>query len=265
MDQRHWHIAILQMDIALGAPDKNYAKVSELLDKAMEATPAPDVIILPELWNTGYALEQLHELADEDGARAKKLLSEFCREHQVCIMGGSIAERRGQEIYNTMYAFDRDGQLVGHYSKIHLFRLMDEEKYLAAGEWVGQFELQHIPAGMMICYDIRFPELARKLALAEAKLVFVPAEWPHPRLHHWRTLLTARAIENQLYVIACNRVGKSGTTDFFGHSMIIDPWGEIIVEGDEQENILHATIDIELVDEVRARIPIFEDRRPQLY
>ena len=97
---------------------------------------------------------------------------------------------------------------------------------------------------MMICYDIRFPELARKLALGGAKILFVPAEWPHPRLHHWRTLLTARAIENQMYVIACNRTGQSGNDRFFGHSMIIDPWGEIIAEGDEEEVILMADIDL---------------------
>jgi predicted amidohydrolase len=117
----------------------------------------------------------------------------------------------------------------------------------------------------MICYDIRFPELARRLALGGAKLLLVPAEWPNPRLHHWRTLLTARAIENQMYVVACNRTGVSGSTSFFGHSMVIDPWGEIVAEADEQETILQATIDLALVDEVRTRIPVFEDRRPALY
>src|SRR5690606_653419 len=98
-----------------------------------------------------------------------------------------------------------------------------------------------------------------------AKLLIVPAEWPHPRLHHWRTLLTARAIENQMYVIACNRVGKSGDTSFFGHSMVIDPWGEIIAEAGEEETILTTEIDLGLVDEVRGRIPVFEDRRPSFY
>jgi predicted amidohydrolase len=93
----------------------------------------------------------------------------------------------------------------------------------------------------------------------------VPAEWPHPRLHHWRTLLTARAIENQMYVVACNRVGTSGTTSFFGHSMVIDPWGEILTEGDESEQILTAELNLTVVDKVRATIPVFADRRPELY
>ena len=122
-----------------------------------------------------------------------------------------------------------------------------------------------VPAATIICYDIRFPELARKLALNGAQLLFVPAEWPHPRLHHWRTLLTARAIENQMYVIACNRVGRSGETSFFGHSMIINPWGEIVTEADENEQIVTAEIDLELVAKVRSTIPVFEDRRPDVY
>lgn len=166
---------------------------------------------------------------------------------------------------NTIYVFDRQGNEAAEYSKIHLFRLMDEEKHLVSGDRVGEFTVEGVPAGMMICYDIRFPELARRLALVGAKILFVPAEWPHPRLHHWRTLLQARAIENQMYVVACNRVGVSGSTEFFGHSMVIDPWGEVIAEGGESEEIIHASVSLDLVDEVRTRIPVFEDRRPQLY
>jgi predicted amidohydrolase len=119
--------------------------------------------------------------------------------------------------------------------------------------------------GLTICYDLRFPELFRRYALAGAKLIFVPAEWPHPRLMHWQTLLRARAIENQLFVVACNRVGVVGKTHFCGHSAVIDPWGETIVEGDESEMLLTAEIDLGLVDDVRQRIPIFADRRPEIY
>lgn len=96
-------------------------------------------------------------------------------------------------------------------------------------------------------------------------MVFLPSEWPHPRLAHWRTLLRARAIENQLFMIACNRTGKSKETVFFGHSCIIDPWGEAVIEGGESEMLLTASIDPAMVDEVRTRIPVFADRRPALY
>ncbi|CAM2794101.1 carbon-nitrogen family hydrolase [Paenibacillus sediminis] len=259
------HIALLQSDIAIGEPEINKQHLRKLCEQAVYSSEKPDVIMLPEMWNTGYALDSIHTIADIDGADTKAWLSEFAREHSVNIIGGSIAEKRGQDIYNVMYAFNRQGEIVAEYSKIHLFRLMDEEKYLSAGEKPVTFELENTSSGASICYDIRFPELTRTLALKGAKVLFVPAEWPYPRLHHWRTLLTARAIENQMYVVACNRVGTSGDTTFFGHSLIIDPWGEIIAEGGEEEQIITGGINVETVSEVRSRIPIFEDRRPELY
>lgn len=259
------NIALIQMDITVGEPDSNFRSLENKLQEAMQANPKPDVLVFPEMWNTGYALDRIHELADRSGERTNQLLSDFAAKHGVHIVAGSIADKRGDEVLNTIYVFNPLGEVVADYSKIHLFRLMDEEKFLGSGDKVGQFQLGDVPAGMMICYDIRFPELSRKLALGGAKVVFIPAEWPKPRLHHWRTLLQARAIENQMYIVACNRVGISGTTEFFGHSMVIDPWGEVIIEGGEEEQILQASISLELVDEVRNRIPVFEDRRPNLY
>ncbi|MBD3918851.1 carbon-nitrogen family hydrolase [Paenibacillus sp. PR3] len=258
-------LALLQMDVQIGEPEANFVTAEKLLNKAVLAEDKPDLIMLPEMWNTGYALDRIHELADVEGVRTREKFASFAKEHGVLLIGGSIAEKREDGVFNTIHAFGRSGEELGAYDKIHLFRLMDEEKFLQPGSQMGTLALEGTPAGMMICYDIRFPELFRKLALAGAKAVFVPAEWPNPRLHHWRTLLQARAIENQMYVIACNRCGQSGDTVFFGHSMVIDPWGEVIAESDDQEGILTAEIDFALVDEVRKRIPIFEDRRPKLY
>lgn len=265
MNTQRLNVCLLQIDVLIGQPDENYRKVSDQLHAAVSKSVKPDMILLPEMWNTGYALDRIQQLADHQGERTKKLISDFCREHEVNVIAGSIAELNDGEVRNTIYVFDRTGAVVADYSKIHLFRLMAEEKHLVAGDHIGQFELEGVRAGMMICYDIRFPELARKLALGGAKVLFVPAEWPNPRLHHWRTLLMARAIENQMYIIACNRVGTSEGTEFFGHSLIIDPWGEIIAEADEEEAIVTAELDLDLVDQVRQRIPVFEDRRPQFY
>jgi predicted amidohydrolase len=142
---------------------------------------------------------------------------------------------------------------------------MEEEHYLAAGETTPTFDLPWGRCALAICYDLRFPELFRKYALAGASIIFVPAEWPQARLEHWRTLLRARAIENQLFVVACNRVGESKGTEFCGHSAIYDPWGEPVVEGDRNEVLLTADIDLRLVEEVRRRIPVFADRRVELY
>ncbi|CAH1196000.1 Omega-amidase YafV [Paenibacillus plantiphilus] len=258
-------LALIQMHVDAGHPDANFDRLAAKLEEAVSGPVKPDLIVLPEMWNTGYALERINELADEAGARTKALLSAFCSKHGVQLLAGSIAEGRPEGVFNTSYAFDASGEIIAEYSKIHLFRLMDEEKHLQAGDKIGKLRVGAADAGMMICYDIRFPELARKLALDGAKMLFVPAQWPNPRLHHWRTLLTARAIENQMFVIACNRCGVSGSSSFFGHSLIIDPWGEIIGEADEEEMILRAEIDLSLVDAVRAKIPVFEDRRPTLY
>jgi len=251
--------------VEAGKPESNYERAAGLLEQAVGGERKPDVIVLPEMWNTGYALEAIGELADEEGKRTRAMFEAFSKRHGVNIIAGSIAEKREDGVYNTIRAFDREGREAGDYDKLHLFRLMNEEKHLQPGGKIGQTTLDGEAAGLMICYDIRFPELARTLALGGAKLLIVPAEWPHPRLHHWRTLLTARAIENQMYVVACNRVGESDGTSFFGHSMVIDPWGEIIAEAGEDETILTAEIDLGLVDEVRGRIPVFEDRRPGFY
>lgn len=264
-EQQKLRIALIQMDIAAGEPDTNFQKLEQMMEEAVCAEPKPDVLICPEMWNTGYALERIRTIADHGGERTSAWASAFARKYRVHVIAGSIAEQTGDEVRNTMYVYNRDGERTASYSKIHLFRLMEEEKYLQAGDEPGRFELEGVAAGAMICYDIRFPELTRKLALGGAKVLFVPAEWPHPRLHHWRTLLTARAIENQMYVVACNRVGTSGKTSFFGHSMVIDPWGEIVAEGDEQERILTADLDLAVVDAVRSKIPVFADRRPELY
>ncbi len=135
-----------------------------------------------------------------------------------------------------------------------------------AGERATLAKLPWGTAGLAICYDLRFPELFRGYALAGARLILLPAEWPHPRLAHWRTLLRARAIENQYFVAACNRVGADPNgTRFFGHSTLIDPWGEAIAEAGEEPCLLTATLDLAQVEEIRRKIPVFEDRRTDLY
>jgi omega-amidase len=262
---RKLRLALIQMNIEAGNPQANYARMERWMEQAAALQPEPDLIMLPEMWNTGYALDRIGELADPQGERTKAFFQEFCRRHAVNVVAGSVAEKREAGVTNTIHVFGRSGEELGEYSKIHLFRLMNEHLHLQAGEQAGNFELEGISAAAMICYDIRFPELSRKLALGGAQILFVPAEWPHPRLHHWRTLLQARAIENQMYVAACNTVGASGGSDFFGHSMVIDPWGEVIAEAGEEETLLTAEIDLALVDEVRGRIPVFADRRPPLY
>ncbi|WP_261132474.1 carbon-nitrogen family hydrolase [Bacillus sp. Marseille-Q3570] len=256
-------VAVIQMDIEFGKPQVNFEKVTATIRDA--CNESADVIVLPEMWTTGYDLKRLDEIGDDEGKQTIEFISSLASTYRVNIIAGSVAERSEDSVYNTMIVFDREGEVVKKYSKVHLFRLMNEEKYLTAGNKDGHFEIDGVPSAGFICYDIRFPEWMRKHALEGAKVLFIPAEWPKPRTEHWRNLLITRAIENQCYVVACNRIGADPDNEFGGHSIIINPWGEIIAEADETETILFADISIDELNEIRTRIPIYEDRRTDLY
>jgi predicted amidohydrolase len=142
---------------------------------------------------------------------------------------------------------------------------MEEDRWLQPGAAPLIMDLPWGTTGMAICYDLRFPELFRRYAVQGAKVIVMPAEWPIERVEHWRTLLQARAIENQCFMVATNSAGQTGNTTFGGHSMIVDPWGKIVVEVGETPTLVTAEIEVDLVDSVRNRIPVFEDRRPDVY
>lgn len=260
-------VTLVQMDCRLGDPEGNFARAEQFVREA--ARRGSDLVLLPELWSTAYDLEHAAQHAsplarspEEPGWFGR--FAAMARSHRVWL-AGSLLEARNGRFYNTLAVYAPDGTLAGAYSKIHLFRLMEEDVYLAAGERPATLETPWGLMGLSICYDLRFPELSRRYALEGARVILVPAEWPHPRRMHWRTLLRARAIENQCYVVACNRVGTTRDTTFFGASAVIDPWGETLIEGGEVETLLTVGLDPDAVQTVRQRIPIFEDRRPELY
>jgi omega-amidase len=256
-------IAIAQLDIAFGAPDKNKIHVQEWIKKASEQ--GAELVVLPELWTTGYDLTRIEEISDLGGENSIKFLKKLAAEHRIHIIGGSIPEKTKNGVKNTMLTINNQGELVKKYSKLHLFKLMDEHHYLLSGEEDGLFTLDDTQMAGLICYDIRFPEWIRKHVINGARVLFVVAEWPLARVDHWKTLLKARAIENQCFVIACNRVGSDPNNEFAGHSLIIDPWGDTLAEGSEHEELIRAEIDFTEVDKVRKKIPIFQDRRPSFY
>lgn len=258
-------ISLLQMDITFGDPEANYRNAECLIRRAAAAPEKPDLLLLPELWDMAYDLERLDELADWQGERVQTWAGALARELDVTIAAGSIAEKRENGISNTAYTFDRRGSVISRYTKLHLFGPMGEDRYLTGGSSRELVRTEGLTAGIMICYDLRFPELARALVLDGVELLLVPAQWPKPRQQHWRTLAVARAIENQVYVAACNRVGGGGGQEFFGHSLIVDPWGEILAEGGEGEEIVTAQLDLHRIKEARERIPVFRDRRPDMY
>lgn len=257
-------VALIQIAIREGQPKQNTKTVLALLEKAV--LDEPDVIVLPEMWNTGYALSQLADLADDNGERTKTLLRAFAKKHHVNIVAGSVATKKKDSFFNTTYVFDRTGQVIVDYDKIHLFGLMGEDQFLQAGHQPSTFVLDGIQATSVICYDIRFPEWIRTLMSGGAKVLFVVAEWPTERVAQWEILLRARAVENQAFVVAVNRVGKGDLDSFSGHSLVINPLGEVILQvPDNQEGVFSTCLDWSEVEKVRGQIPVFADRKPQLY
>ncbi len=256
-------ISLGQMNIALGQVEANFDRAEQLIEGASQS--GSDLVILPELWTTGYDLENATDYADELHAGSFARLSALAEEYRIAIYG-SVLERSNGAAMNCAALHAADGRLSGAYRKIHLFRLFDEHLWLGEGESPTALDSPWGVTGLSICYDLRFPELFRRYAVKDqAKLILLCAEWPLARVEHWRTLLKARAIENQTYVAATNACGETGGTAFGGHSMVIDPWGQVLIEGGEDEALLSAEIDLDEVDRVRQAIPVFEDRRPDAY
>lgn len=255
-------ISVIQMDIRKGDIRGNWDRAYSGLQKA--ARYQAQIVLLPEMWSTGFAYPELSILAEGALAPTLKFLGDAAREARMWILS-SLPEVHGEQVFNTLYFVSPTGEIAAQYRKIHLFPPLREDEFLVAGDVVVTASTEWGPIGGMICFDLRFPELGRLLALAGAKVLFVPAQFPYPREDHWVTLLRARAIENQVFVVGCNRVGSDGDLGFFGQSCVIDPWGRVMDALDDRPGVLAATLDLDDVDKVRGRIPCWEMRRPDVY
>lgn len=258
--------SIYQMDIFPGDPERNRCKVKEWVKREVE-TNNPDTIVLPEMWTTAYTLDELDKYADINGEPTKSFLENLAQKFNVNIIGGSVANKVNDKFYNSSFVFDRSGKLVYEYDKVHLVPMLNEHKYLSGGQHTPEvFELEGVKMGLIICYDLRFPEIIRTLALEGAQVLHIVAEWPDARTNHWINLQLARAIENQMYVISSNRVGDYDGVRFCGNSLVIDPWGDVLKQGSEdKEETLAIQLNLEKVKQVRNDVPIFTSRVPNLY
>ena len=252
--------AAIQFNVKQGDVDANLAYVREALRRA--ADKGATLAVLPEMWSSGFAYKNLNELALRTAGIVEELL-ELSRSLKLVICG-SMPEPNGDKVFNTIFLAD-NGRLAGVYRKIHLFSLLGEDRAFSGGDQWLLADTSIGKIGVIICYDLRFPELSRRLAVEGAQVICVPAQWPKPRQEHWRTLIRARAIENQLFVVSCNACGLIGKLDFFGMSMIVNPKGELLAEAGEEECELSAPLDMQVMADWRARIPCFNDRKPQCY
>lgn len=252
--------AALQFNITLGETDRNLSKAEAALRRVAER--GAQLAVMPEMWSTGFAYKRLPELAKET-PRVLDAVAQLSNDLGLTIVG-SLPELVDDQVYNTAFVTDR-GTLAGRYRKLHLFSLMNENQHIAAGTSSIVVDTHVGRLGLSVCYDLRFPELFRKLALEGAQIICLPGEWPTPRQLHWRTLLRARAIENQCFVVAANCCGRQGKLDFFGMSLIIAPRGELLAEADDFATELVAVCDLQELVDYRAQITCFADRRPDVY
>ena len=257
-------ISCLQMNMMLGCPNGNFAHAKQLIQEAMKEKP--DVLVLPETWNTGFIpQEDLSKLSDRDGQRTKEEIGALANAYHVNIVAGSVSNLRQDRIFNTSMVFNKQGECVASYDKIHLFSPMGEDRNFARGDHISLFSLDGMRCGVIVCYDLRFPELTRKMAVQGLDVLFVVSQWPKVRRRHLQALAVARAIENQMYVVCCNSCGVAGKTIFGGGSMVVDPMGMVLAQAGEKEEILLCDISGDCLVQIRDQIPVFRDRIPELY
>jgi len=233
-----------------------------------------DMVVLPEMFNCPYGYGYFKRFAEAYPGESTRLLSGLARELGIYIIGGSIPESEGKKIFNTSFTFDRTGRLLGRHRKIHLFDVnitggisFQESRNISPGSDITVFDTDLCRTGVAICYDMRFPELVRNIALKGALLIIVPAAFNMTTgPAHWHITARTRALDNQVY-FACASPARDDGAGYtvYGHSLVSDPWGSIISEASTGEQIIGATIDLGEVERIRRELPLLRHRRPDLY
>lgn len=257
-------VGVLQMDSRELDREGNRNQVEAAARDAAEH--GADVLALPELWCSGYDLAQV--AAHGSWQEEFDFLRGLSQRYPLTILGGSLLESEhapAGKFANCAVAY-HNGEELSRYRKLHLFAPLGEDRYLISGKAVpAPFAVGDLSCGFSICYDLRFPEVYRGLAAAGAEWLLVPAQWPRPRIHHWRALLVARAIENQAFVLGVNRVGRFGEVEFGGNSLLVSPWGEVLLDAGTEPGLYYCEISRAAVDEARTKLPVAGDRRDDLY
>lgn len=258
-------VAVAQIRVELGAPDRNFENVQRWLSRAKDG--GAELVVLPEMVDTGYRMDVVlaHACRWDDAGSFHARLRALAAELEISVACG-LSERDGGGVHNAITVIDGSGDPIARYRKSHLFPLADEHRALTPGEEIVVVDHGDLRFGLAVCYDLRFPDLFRQQMRAGAAAYLVPSAWPFPRLEHWKTLTASRAIENQAYLVAANRVGADGPLVFCGSSRIVDPFGTVLASADEiSEGVIAADIEPARVEEVRTAMPFLSSERPELY
>lgn len=269
---RRFKLAVCQM-IVIDDKKKNIEKAEQMIKTA--SREGADLVILPEMFNCPY-LNSFFPLFAESfpNGETVQMLSKVAEEEKIYLIGGSIPEKDGEDIYNTSFVFDREGKVIGKHRKIHLFDVdldtglsFHESNTLSSGSSLTVVDTELCRVGVAICYDMRFPELFRLYALKGADMIVVPGAFNMTTgPAHWEALLRIRAVDNQVYM-----VGASPARDYsagyvaYGNSLVVEPWGNLIAKADESETIIYADIDLDRINKVRNELPLLKHLRTDLY
>lgn len=244
-------LLLAQLDVVPGDPAGNLRTLSAAYEEAVGQ--GATLLIAPELCDTAYDLTRVKHHAGE----IRDAVIDLSKTGPAVLAG--LSERADGCVYNTL-TLGQDGRVAATYRKRHLIGLLGEPAVITPGRDSVTVNIGGLTWGLMICYDLRFPEQARELVLQHgAEVLCYVAAWPTPRHEHWRALLRARAIENQCYVVAVNRVGTDAGTTFCGSSMVVDPLGTILVEGGADRELIPLVLDASMVQRVRRELPFLDD------
>lgn len=220
-----------------------------------------DLLLLPELWAVGgFHYDDFREASEPFDGPSVAAAREWAALHNIHVHLGSFVEAEGDDLFNTAAVIAPDGSVALKYRKVHLFG-RNEARAMTAGDALAVSPLLEATLGIATCYDLRFPELFRSMIDAGATVVAIPAAWPDARANHWRLFTQARAVEEQVYVLACNAVGTHQGVEFSGGSRVVDPWGTVVAEADGREGFLYADLDPGMPARVRSDFPVLADRR----
>lgn len=235
----------------------------------------PDFVILPEMFCCPYQTQNFPVYAEEEGGPVWQQLSEYANQYGIYLIGGSMPEKDAEgKVYNTSYIFDRQGKQIGKHRKVHLFDIdvtggqtFKESDTLTAGDHDTVFDTEFGRMGVILCFDIRFPELARMMVNDGAKAIFVPAAFNMTTgPAHWELSFRTRALDNQIYMIGCAPMrDESAGYISWGHSIVTDPWGRVIDMLDEKEGVLLTELDLDYEEQVREELPLLKSRRKDMY
>ncbi len=257
--------ALAQISCTAGDINSNCVKISDYAGRA--AQKGCGIIIFPEMSDTGYVTSIIKKSASAWPGLAYDTCLEAALKYKIHVICG-LSEREGDSIYNSVGIFSPDGRLISKYRKAHLFPAdpINEHQCFKSGNSFSTAEIGGLIWGLTICYDLRFPEIYRGLAISGAQILVNCSAWPETRALHWEILSKARAVENQAYFLGANRVGKDGKVPFCGRSCIIEPWGDCATAGSpDRDELIIGDIDAGKIESFRKKVPVFQSRRPDLY